>query len=115
MRHSCPRWWTTRRDGGNYLWRRLWGYYQFQREEFLGHYHKRSNIESTNSMIKGKFGGKLWSKTLAGQTNEALLKVLCHNLVVLVQSIYELGIAPVFWPTSDVATPGSSVAGMVAG
>ena len=45
-------------------------------------------------MIKAKFGGKLWSKSETGQTNEALLKVICHNIVVLVQSIYELGIEP---------------------
>lgn len=47
-------------------------------------------------MIKGKFGGKPASKGTMGQINEALLKVLCHNIVVLVQSIYELGIEPVF-------------------
>lgn len=29
--------------------------------------------------------------------NEALAKVLCHNIVVLVQATYELGIVPVFW------------------
>jgi len=45
----------------------------------------------------------MWSKSETGQVNEALLKVLCHNIVVLVQSIYELGIAPVFWPTQAVA------------
>ena len=54
-------------------------------------------------MMKGKFGGKLWSKSAVGQVNEALCKVLCHNLVVLVRSIYELGIAPVFWPGEAVA------------
>lgn len=92
---------TTGNGGGNSLWRRLWGYYQFQREEFLPHYHKRSNVETTFSMIKAKFGGKLWSKSETGQINEALLKVICHNIVVLVQSIYELGIQPVFWPTQS--------------
>jgi transposase len=94
---------TTGNGGGNSLWRRLWGYYQFQREEFLPHYHKRSNVETTFSMIKAKFGGKLWSKSETGQVNEALLKVICHNIVVLVQSIYELGIEPVFWPTRVAA------------
>ena len=83
--------------GNTPLWRKMWAYYQFQRDDFLAHYHKRSNIESTNSMIKGKFGGKLWSKTDTGLINEALIKVLCHNICVLVQSIYELDIAPVFW------------------
>jgi hypothetical protein len=29
--------------------------------------------------------------------------VVCHNLCVLVQSIYELGIAPTFWAETPVA------------
>ena len=35
--------------------------------------------------------------------NEALLKALCHNIVVVVQSIYELDIEPMFWPSKAVA------------
>ena len=31
-----------------------------------------------------------------GQINEALCKVLCHNLCVLVQAMHELGIEPAF-------------------
>lgn len=42
-----------------------------------------------------------------GLIDEMLLKVLCHNLCVLVQSIYELDIAPVFWPTKAVAAAGA--------
>ena len=34
---------------------------------------------------------------IAATVNEVLCKVICHNLCVLVQSIYELGIDPVFW------------------
>jgi transposase len=96
----------TTGKGNTPLWRKMWAYYEYQRDEFLTHYHKRSNIETVNSMIKGKFGGKLWSKTETGQKNEALLKVLCHNLCVLVQSIYELDIAPVFQlsQTANVAS-----------
>jgi hypothetical protein len=29
--------------------------FQFRRDEFLAHYHKRSNVETTFSMIKAKF------------------------------------------------------------
>ncbi len=43
-------------------------------------------------MIKSKFGGKLSSKTERAQMNEALCKVLCHNVCVVIQSIYELGL-----------------------
>ena len=48
---------------GPELWQRLWHFYQFKRSEFLPHYHKRSNVETTFSMIKAKFGSALRSKT----------------------------------------------------
>lgn len=82
---------------GTELWRKMWHFYQFKREEFLASYHKRSNVESTFSMLKRKFGASVRSKKQTAQINEILCKVLCHNLSVLVHSIYELGISPVFW------------------
>lgn len=47
-------------------------------------------------MLKAKFSGQLRSKSERGQINEALCKVLCHNLCVLIQSMFELGIMPTF-------------------
>jgi transposase len=88
---------TNSKGEGPELWRKLYHFYQFNRPEFLASYHKRSNVESTFSMIKAKFGGSVRSKTPVAQMNEVLCKVVCHNLCVLVQSIYELGIAPTFW------------------
>jgi len=82
---------------GPELWRKLYHYYMFNQEPLLAHYHKRSNVETTFSMIKAKFGDALRSRTETAQVNEALCKVLCHNICVLVQSIYELGIEPTFW------------------
>jgi transposase len=82
---------------GPELWRKMFFFYQFKRQEFLASYHKRSNVESTFSMIKRKFGASVRSKTPTAQVNEVLCKVICHNLCVLVQSIYELGIEPTFW------------------
>lgn len=67
-------------------------FYNDNREEFLTHYHKRSNVETTFHMIKSKFGQRLRSKTMTAQINEALCKVLCHNLCVVIQSTHELGI-----------------------
>ncbi len=78
------------------LWDRMFHFYNFHREEFLQHYHKRSNVETTFHMIKAKFGQRLRSKTLTAQINEALCKVLCHNLCVLIQSAHELGVEAVF-------------------
>lgn len=79
------------------VWERMFHYYKFNQKRFMECYHKRSNVESTFSMIKAKFGDRLRSKTRTAQINEALCKVLAHNLCVLVQSMYELGIEPTFW------------------
>src|ERR1044071_2812617 len=56
------------------LWTRMYHFYMLNRAEFLQHYHKRSNIETTFHMIKSKFGQRLRSKTLTAQVNEALCK-----------------------------------------
>ncbi|MBF8266328.1 MAG: Transposase, partial [Dehalococcoidia bacterium] len=37
------------------------------------------------------------AKTPTAQVNEVLCKVLCHNICILIQSIYELGLEPTFW------------------
>ena len=78
------------------VWERAYHFYNLHRNEFLEHYHKRSNVECAVSMIKAKFGSRIRSKTPTAQVNEVLTKILCHNLVVLIQSMYELGIAPEF-------------------
>ena len=84
------------REGKSHLWRKMFDYFVFNKEDFMEHYHLRSNIESTNNMIKAKFTDLIRSKDKTAQTNEALLKVLCHNVVVLIQEINELGIEPNF-------------------
>jgi predicted nucleic acid-binding Zn finger protein len=86
---------------GNALWNKLYHYYALNQEKFLAHYHRRSNVETTFSMIKAKFGGTLRSKTRTAQINESLCKVLAHNICVLIQSMFELGIKPEFWKEID--------------
>ena len=78
------------------LWSRLYHYFAMNREDFLAHYHKRSNVETTFSMIKRVFGDSVRSKTEPAQTNEVLLKVLCHNIRVLIHEMHELGVTPDF-------------------
>jgi len=82
---------------GNHLWNKLSHYYALNQEKFLEHYHQRSNVETTFSMIKAKFGGSLRNKTRTAQINEALCKILAHNICVLIQSMFELGTKPEFW------------------
>jgi transposase len=83
---------------GGGKWAEMYHYFMFRKQEFLQHYHKRSNVESTFSMMKRKFGDSLRSKTDVAMVNETLCKILCHNLVVLIHEMCELGIDPVFWP-----------------
>lgn len=64
----------------------------YQRDTFLTHYHRRSNVECTFSMVKRKFGSSLRSKSYEGQVNEVLAKVICHNLAVLISAIHEMGL-----------------------
>ena len=54
------------------------------------------------SMLKRKLGPDLRSKTPTALVNEALCKVLCHNLVVLIHEMHELGIEPIFWADAEV-------------
>jgi transposase len=80
-------------------WRRMFHYYSYNKEEFMRHYHKRSNVETAFSMIKAKFGEKVRSKAPTAQKNEVLCKALSHNICCLIQSMFELGIQPEFWET----------------
>jgi len=68
----------------------------YRREAYMEHYHKRSNIETAYSMIKGKFGSALRSKSDTGQINEALCKVLAHDICVLIHAMHALNIHPIF-------------------
>jgi transposase len=88
---------NSRGTGGSDAWRRLWHTFEARNDEFLAHYHKRSNVETTFSMIKRKFGASVRAKTTAAQINEVLIKFLCHNLACVVQAIHEVGIEPRFW------------------
>ena len=87
-------------------WRRMWTHFSLKSEDFLTHYHRRCNAESTRWMIKSKFGGAVRSKTPTAQVNEVLAKVLCHNLTCIVHAITEFGIEADF--TAKPAPPPSS-------
>ena len=69
--------------------------FALNREEYSRHYHVRSNVESTFSAIKRKFGESLRSKTDRAMQNEALAKVVAHNICCVIAAMYELGVNPV--------------------
>ena len=63
-------------------------------DDFLQHYYLRSTVESTKNMIKVKFTDLVRSKDKTTRINEVLLKVLYHNICVLIGATYELGTEP---------------------
>ena len=87
-------------------WKRIFSHFHYQQEDFLARYHKRSNVESTFSMIKAKFGDSVRAKTDLAMHNEVLCKVLCHNICRVIHAAYELDIVPVF-DRSELEQPGS--------
>ena len=46
------------------------------------------------------------AKTDTAMVNEAMCKILCHNIVIVHQSHIELGIEPVFWK-NELYSPGN--------
>ncbi len=97
----------ARRPG---LWNNAYHFFHLHRDEFCRHYYKRSNVESTFSMIKRKFGDSVRAKNETSMRNEALAKFVCHNLCCLIQSMEEFGIDPRFGCTkSTLAAPKLSV------
>lgn len=93
--------------GGPGAWRDSIDSMRANPEAFFAAYHQRSNVETTFSMIKAKFGSFVRSKTPVAQRNEVLCKVLAHNLCVLVQTFFEHGVDPRFWDhgTAALAQP----------
>lgn len=78
------------------LWRKMYHLFQYNREEFARHYHKRSNVESTFAMVKAKFRDHIRSRSDEAMINECLCKFLCHNICCVIQEMHELGIDPAF-------------------
>lgn len=79
------------------IWKDLLYLHKTRHPQFTDHYYQRNNVEAVFSAIKSKFGGRLRSKSEHGQINEILCKVLCHNLCVLIRSMYTIGIDPTSW------------------
>lgn len=80
----------TGASGG--LFGKMYHMFHYHRDEFLTHYHKRSNVETTFSMIKQKFHERVFSKSETAALNEVLCKVICHNICCLNKAMFELNL-----------------------
>lgn len=87
---------VTGKRGTLGIWGRMYHYFIYKHDEFLSHYHKRSNSETIFHMIKTKFRADIKSKKKIAQENELLIKVLAHNICVVIQEINELNLRAEF-------------------
>ena len=76
------------------MWSKMHHLYIAHRELWDRHYHLRSNVETTNYMVKGAYGEYLLSRDPVAQVNEALAKCVCHNIWVLNKQTQIMGIDP---------------------
>jgi transposase len=85
---------TTGGVGG--IYERMYHLFCLNKEDYLNHYHRRSNVESVFSAVKRLFGDAVRSKNDTAMKNEVLGKLLAYNITLLVHAIYELGLEPTF-------------------
>lgn len=83
----------------NSVWDRHLAFFLLHSDQFYDHYHRRSQVETTFSMIKAKFDAYVLGRTPTSQVNCVLAKIVAHNLCVIARAIYESGLAPTFWQT----------------
>lgn len=95
---------TSGKARGSMVWKKMYHFFLYKHDEFLEHYHKRSNAETVFHMVKSKFKDSLRSKTKTAQINELLLKILCHNICCVIQEMFELGIKGEFKLEENINT-----------
>lgn len=83
---------TNTKNLGLGVWREMYNFFEKNHELFMKKYHLRSNAEAGFHMIKSRFGDLTQIRNETGAKNDILVKVLCHNLCVLCQEIFLLGI-----------------------
>lgn len=85
---------NTKVPGGVNIWKDMFMRFKHENEDFMKKYHTRSNVETSFSMVKQKFGDSLSTKSFLANTNEIKIRFLCHNICVLIQEAFERNILP---------------------
>ncbi len=85
---------SSGRTGG--IFQRMYHLFCLNKDKYLDHYHRRSNVESVFSAVKRLFGDSVRSRNEVAMRNEVLAKLLAYNLTCLVHAIFELGLDPTF-------------------
>ena len=87
--------WSGRSRGG-FHWKEMNLEFKRDEKEYGKHYHKRSNVESTNMSKKMLHGDKVYSRLPSARTNEETLRWINHNINVLNRAKCEWNISPKF-------------------
>ena len=82
----------TRPRRGGLIWAEMYRFFHQNNELFMKKYHLRSNAESGMFMIKQRFGDLTHIRGEVGAKNDVLCKILCHNLCILVQELFNLNL-----------------------
>ncbi len=93
---------NSKGSGNGMIWKKMYHFFMLNNEEYLQHYHARSNAETTVHMIKSKFGDRVRSKLWTAQVNEVLCKIIAHNICCVIMEMNELGLESNFCPNSQI-------------
>ena len=77
-------------------WATAYRLYYDNFDDWFPLYHRRSLVETAYSTIKRLFTETIRSEKPVAQINEMLLKVLCHNIVVIIHEMFEMDVHPFF-------------------
>lgn len=89
-------------SGNGMIWKKMYHFFMLNNEEYLQHYHTRSNAESTVHTIKSKFVDRARSKLWTAQVNEVLCKIIAHNICCVIMEMNELGLESNFCPNGQI-------------
>lgn len=81
---------------GCMAWKKMNLEFHKDKKEYGKHYHKRSNVETTNQSKKMLHGSKVYSKLDSARVNEETLRWINHNINVLNRAKHEWNIIPKF-------------------
>ena len=96
---------NSKGSGNGMIWKKMYHYFMMNNEDYLNHYHARSNAESTVNMLKSKFGDSVRSKLWTAQVNEVLCKIIAHNICCVILEMNELGLETNFCLNSQESAP----------
>ena len=83
-------------DSDHSAWAKAYRMYYDCFDQWFPIYHRRSLSETAFSTIKRLLGETIRSEKPVAQVNELLLKVLSHNIIVLIHAMFEMDLHPFF-------------------